>query len=99
MGSVAANEVSQYVEWNDMKVPVYSMTTIDFSLLLSQEPTEIEKLLKCCQTKGFFYLDLNGIDGRRFIEDEQETLKVMHKFFESPLEVKNEYGLIAPHLG
>lgn len=99
MGSVAANEVSQYVEWNDMKVPVYSMTTIDFSLLLSQEPTEIEKLLKCCQTEGFFYLDLNGIDGRRFIEDEQETLKLMHKFFESPLEVKNEYGLIAPHLG
>jgi len=33
------------------------------------------------------------------LDDQQETLKLMDRFFESPLEVKNQYGLIAPHLG
>jgi isopenicillin N synthase-like dioxygenase len=92
-------EAPKTVEWQGKTVPVYPMQTIDFSLLLSQEPVEIERLVKCCQTDGFFYLDLQGIDGRRMLEDQQETLRLMHRFFESPLEVKNEYGLVAPHLG
>ncbi|CAN9257882.1 unnamed protein product [Alternaria alternata] len=92
-------EVPRKVEWNGKQVPVYPMETIDFSAILSQEPAELEKLLQCCKEQGFFYLDLNNVDGRRFIDDHQELLKLMHRFFESPLEVKNEYGLIAPHLG
>jgi isopenicillin N synthase-like dioxygenase len=92
-------EVPRKVEWNGKKVPVYPMQTIDFSAILSQEPEELEKLLQCCKDEGFFYLDLNNVDGRRFLDDHQELLKLMHRFFESPLEVKNEYGLIAPHLG
>jgi isopenicillin N synthase-like dioxygenase len=92
-------EVPRRVEWNGKQVPVYPMQTIDFSAILSQEPEEIEKLLQCCKDEGFFYLDLNNVDGRRFLDDHQELLKLMHRFFESPLEVKNEYGLIAPHLG
>lgn len=75
------------------------MQTIDFSRLLSQEPAEIEKLVLCCQKEGFFYIDLQGIDGRRMLDDQTETLKLMKHFFESPLEVKNEYGLVTPHLG
>jgi isopenicillin N synthase-like dioxygenase len=86
------SEVPETVQWSGKQVPVYSMQTIDFSRLLSQEPDEIEKLLKCCQTEGFFYIDLQGIDGRRFLDDQQETLKLMNKFFDSPLEVKNEFG-------
>jgi hypothetical protein len=92
-------EVPRRVEWNGKQVPVYPMETIDLSAILSQEPAELEKLLECCKKEGFFYLDLNNVDGRRFIDDHQELLKLMHRFFESPLEVKNEYGLIAPHLG
>ncbi|KAK6582769.1 hypothetical protein PZA11_005177 [Diplocarpon coronariae] len=92
-------EVPKTVQWSGKQVPVYPMQTIDFSLLLSQEPLEIEKLVKCCQTEGFFYIDLQGIDGRRMLDDQQETLKLMNRFFESPLDVKNEYGLVAPHLG
>ncbi|KAF8850389.1 Clavaminate synthase-like protein [Acephala macrosclerotiorum] len=92
-------EVPKMVQWNGRQVPVYPMQTVDFSQLLSQEPAEIEKLVKCCQTEGFFYIDLQGIDGRRMLDDNQETLKLMHRFFESPLEVKNEYGLVSPHLG
>lgn len=86
------SEVPKTVQWNGSEVPVYSMQTIDFSRLLSQEPEELEKLLKCCQDEGFFYIDLQGIDGRRFLDDQQETLKLMNKFFDSPLEVKNEFG-------
>lgn len=86
------SEVPKTVRWSGKDVPVYSMQTVDFSRLLSQEPEELEKLLKCCQDEGFFYIDLQGIDGRRFLDDQQETLKLMNKFFDSPLEVKNEFG-------
>lgn len=92
-------EANQRVEWNGKQVPVYPMETVDFSALLSQEPEELEKVLQCCKKAGFFYLDLNNVDGRRFQDDHQELLKLMHRFFEAPLEVKNEYGLISPHLG
>ena len=94
-----STEVPQTVDWQGKKVPVYPMQTIDFSRLLSHEPAEVEKLVRCCQTEGYFYLDLQGIDGRRMLDDQQDTLKLMHRFFESPLEVKNEYGLVSPHLG
>ncbi|PSN74250.1 Clavaminate synthase-like protein [Corynespora cassiicola Philippines] len=95
----APTKVLRRVDWNGKTVPVYEMTTIDFSALLSQEPAEIEKLVECCKTEGYFYLNLNNIDGRRFVDDHQELLKLMDRFFASPLEVKNEYGLISPHLG
>lgn len=91
--------VTHRVEWNGKQVPVYHMETINFSAILSQEPAELEKLLQCCKQEGFFYLDLNNVDGRRFVDDHQELLKLMHRFFEASLEVKNEYGLISPHLG
>ncbi|KAH9885048.1 Clavaminate synthase-like protein [Xylariomycetidae sp. FL2044] len=94
-----STEIPQTVEWQGKQVPVYHMDTVDFSKLLSQEPAEIEKTLQCCQNEGFFYIDLAGIDGRRMLDDQQETLKLMHRFFESPEEAKNEYGLISPHLG
>lgn len=89
----------QTVEWNGKQVPVYDMETIDFGRLLSQEPAELERLVKCCQTQGYFYLDLENIDGRRALDDQRDTLDLMHRFFEKPLEAKNEYGLVSPHLG
>jgi len=92
-------EAPRTVEWNGKQVPVYPMQSFDFSKLLSQEPDELERLVKCCQDEGYFYIDLRGIDGRRFLDDQQETLKLMHRFFESPIEAKNQYGLVAPHLG
>lgn len=94
-----STEVPQTREWNGKKVPVYPMEVIDFSKLLSQEPVEIERLVRACQDAGYFYLDLRGIDGRRMLEDQQDTLKLMYRFFDAPLEAKNEFGLVAPHLG
>jgi len=94
-----SNEIPRTVQWNGKPVPVYPMETISFERLLSQEPAEIEKTLRCCETEGFFYLDLSGIDGRRYLDDQEKTLDLMHRFFESPLEAKNQFGLLAPHLG
>lgn len=96
---MAITEIPQSVQWNGKKVPVYPMETVDFSRLLSNEPAELEKTLRCCQKEGYFYLDLNNIDGRRFLEDQERTLELMHKFFAAPEEAKNEFGLVAPHLG
>ncbi|ORY60935.1 uncharacterized protein BCR38DRAFT_459872 [Pseudomassariella vexata] len=94
-----STEIPKTVDWQGKQVPVYPMQTISFERLLSQEPAEIEKLVHCCQTEGYFYLNLQGIDGRRMLQDQQKTLDLMHKFFESPLEAKNEFGLVSPHLG
>jgi isopenicillin N synthase-like dioxygenase len=89
----------QTVEWMGKKVPVWTMQTINYGLLLSQDPGEVEKVVNACLEEGYFYLDLRGIDGRRMLADHQETLKLMKRFFDAPIEAKNEYGLISSHLG
>ncbi|WQF80712.1 Putative oxoglutarate/iron-dependent dioxygenase, non-hem dioxygenase domain-containing protein [Colletotrichum destructivum] len=94
-----STEVPQTVEWAGKRVPIYPMETVDFGRVLSQEPAELEILLRCCQEQGFFYLDLNGLDGSRFLDDQQKTLDLMHRYFESPIEAKNELGLVTAHLG
>jgi isopenicillin N synthase-like dioxygenase len=87
------------IQWQGKSVPVWSMQTIDYGLLLSQDPSEIDKVVNACLEEGYFYLDLKGIDGRRMLDDQQETLKLMKRFFDAPLEQKNEFGLISSHLG
>ncbi|KAL9941692.1 hypothetical protein ACHAO3_009175, partial [Verticillium nonalfalfae] len=87
------------VDWMGKPVPVWSMQTIDYGLLLSQDPGEIDKVVNACLEEGYFYLDLQGIDGRRMLSDQQETLKLMKRFFDAPIEAKNEFGLISSHLG
>ena len=92
-------DVPQTVDWMGKKVPVWPMQTIDYGLLLSHDPSEIDKVVDACIEEGYFYLDLQGIDGRRMLADQQETLKLMKRFFDSPIEAKNEFGLISSHLG
>ncbi|KAF2715497.1 2og-Fe oxygenase family protein [Pleomassaria siparia CBS 279.74] len=92
-------KVEETVQWTGKTVPVYAMETVSFESLLSQEPAEVEKVLRCCETAGFFYLDMRGIDGRRYLEDQQNTIALMKRFFAASLEEKNQYGLVAPHLG
>lgn len=94
-----AKQIQRTVLWNGQNVPIYPMETISFERLLSQEPAEIEKTVRCCETEGFFYLDLKGIDGRRYLEDQEKTLELMHRFFEAPSDAKNQFGLVSPHLG
>ncbi|KAJ5370010.1 uncharacterized protein N7496_006102 [Penicillium cataractarum] len=81
------------IPYNGEEVPVCELEIINFSRLLSQEQTEIKKLLRCCQDAGFFYLDLEDIDGKRMLEDHQRLLALMRRFFNSPHDEKNEIGL------
>lgn len=94
-----AIDMPQTIEWQGKQVPVWPVQTIDYTQLLSQDPAEIEKVLQVCLEEGYFYLDLKGIEGKRMLADQQELLKLMHRFFESPIEAKNEFGLISSHLG
>ena len=94
-----AIDVPQTVEWQGKQVPVWPVQTIDYGMLLSQDPAELDKLLRACLDEGYFNLDLTSIDGRRMLSDQQETLKLMQRFFDAPIEQKNEFGLISSHLG
>jgi isopenicillin N synthase-like dioxygenase len=92
-------DMPQTVEWQGKQVPVWPVQTIDYGQLLSQDPAEVEKVLNVCLEEGYFYLDLQSIDGKRMLADQKETEKLMHRFFEAPIEAKNEFGLISSHLG
>ncbi|KAL8414509.1 hypothetical protein RB594_005660 [Gaeumannomyces avenae] len=92
-------EPPQTVEWQGKQVPVWEMATVNYGAILSQDPEEVEKLTKACLEEGYFYLDLQGIDGRRMLADKQDLQSLMKRFFDAPLEKKNEFGLISSHLG
>lgn len=51
-------EPPQTVDWQGKQVPVWPMPTIDYALLLSQDPAEVQKVLNACLEEGYFYLDL-----------------------------------------
>lgn len=72
----------------DGQLAVAPLPTVDFSQLLSQDPSETNNLLTACRTHGFFYLDLRGNDTKRVLEDWKKVLLVMEKYFDQPLEVK-----------
>lgn len=74
-------------------IQIAQLQSINFSGILSQEPTELDKLLHLCKTEGFFYLDLQDIDGRRMLDDKVRLLELMKRFFTSSHDEKNEIGL------
>lgn len=89
----------QTVDWMGQPTPVWSMQTIDYGLLLSQDPGEVDRVVQACLEEGYFYLDLSGLDGRRTLADHAALLALMKRFFAAPIEEKNEYGLLSSHLG
>jgi isopenicillin N synthase-like dioxygenase len=84
---------SKPIYYQDKPIQIAQLQTINFSRLLSQETVELDKLLHLCKTVGFFYLDLQDIDGRRMLDDKARLLKVMERFFNSSHNEKNEIGL------
>lgn len=90
-----ANTPSTSIAYNGEKVPVYELETINFSELLSAQPDEINKLRKCCEKDGFFYLDLDDIEGKRMLKDHQRLLALMRRFFKWPDNQKEEFGLLS----
>jgi isopenicillin N synthase-like dioxygenase len=71
------------------EVNIAPLETIDFARLAAKDPLEVSRLLRCCVTHGFFYLDLQGNDpARQVISDEKDVLRFMESYFDQPLEVK-----------
>lgn len=89
----SSTKPTRTVQYEGKQVPVCVLETVNFGRLLSQDPSEVYALLKCCQEAGFFYLDLQDIDGRRMLDDVQLLLALMHRFFNARHEEKNEIGL------
>ncbi|KAM7217671.1 hypothetical protein V8F06_006926 [Rhypophila decipiens] len=87
------------VEWQGKQVPVWPMPIVNYSLLLSQDPDEVAKVVSACKNEGYFQLDLDNIDGKGVLHDRSEVVKLMDRFFAQPLEAKNELGLVDSHLG
>jgi isopenicillin N synthase-like dioxygenase len=92
-------EPPRTVQWRGTSVPVYPMQTISYSSLLSQDPSEIDRVLRACLDDGYFYLDLTSLDGRHILSSKDTTLSLMNRFFSAPLAQKNEFGLVSSHLG
>jgi len=69
---------------------VACLQTISFSRLQSRESSEILRLLKACETNGFFYLNLE--DGaQEYLRDWPTALSLAMEFYNEPLDVKLEY--------
>lgn len=91
--AISQEKFSNSARYQGRPAKVCDLQSVDFSRLLSQEPDEVDKLLRCCKEIGFFYLDLRGIDGRTMLDDEQSLLQAMRQFFNAPTDEKNEIGL------
>ena len=69
---------------------VACLQTISFSRLQSQESLEISRLLKACQTNGFFYLDLED-SAHEYLGDWPTALSLVIEFYNKPLHIKRGY--------
>jgi isopenicillin N synthase-like dioxygenase len=75
-------------EFDDNDLNIAALETIDFSRLATKDADEIDKLLKCCESDGFFYLNLQNEPTHQILIDLQAILRVMQKYFAQPLETK-----------
>ena len=75
------------------------LESINFARLLQNDPTESEKLLRACQTHGFFYLNLLTKSADGILDDYSSVLRVMSEWFDQPLAKKMEFdnGSTATH--
>ena len=64
------------------------LPVIDFTQLLHHNASEADRLLKACETYGFFYLDLQGDEGQAMLADYQSLLRTTEKYFDQPNEIK-----------
>jgi len=71
------------------EVKIAPLETIDFARLAANDPIEVSRLHRCCETHGFFYLYLQGTEaGQQVLSDEKDVLRVMETYFDQPLDVK-----------
>jgi len=76
---------------NGEQVEVAPLSTIDFQMLVNGNPAEVQRLLDCCVTDGFFYLNLQGPHpSSKILVDQDNLLGVMKDYFDQPHEIKME---------
>ena len=60
---------------------IADLPTISFSALTTRDSNELQKLLKACQSLGFFYLDLHGAASQNILQDCRSVLDFMVLYF------------------
>jgi isopenicillin N synthase-like dioxygenase len=63
-----------------------NLHTIQYQKLLNNEPQELSRLLKACQTDGFFYLDLRSAS--LLLDLYRNLMTLTEKYFDQPVESK-----------
>lgn len=63
---------------------------IDFARLVRHDASEVNRLLEACQTHGFFYLNLEGVEAesQTILADWQSLLQTTKKYFNQAEEIK-----------
>ena len=67
---------------------IANLNTLNFSAMVSGDPSEMDLLLKSCIEDGFFYLDFLNDDTGRILKDVEGIYARMRDYFRQPLEVK-----------
>jgi len=70
------------------QIDIAPLATINFALLANEEPAEIMKLVRACETHGFFYLNLQNKAGAQILRDKQSVLRITEDYFHQPYDVK-----------
>ena len=67
---------------------IAKLQTIKFSLLLDRNDFELAKLIKACETDGFFYLDLSDEGADKLYKDLDSASSIVKKWMSQPREKK-----------
>ena len=73
--------------------PVACLDTFSLAKLQSDDPAEQARLLKTCETRGFFYLDFTGTSIETLPQDASAIGQLSEEVFKLPMEEKMKYKL------
>lgn len=63
-----------------------ALHTIVYQKLLDSDTEELSRMLKACQTNGFFYLDIRGASP--LLDLYPKLLTLAERYFDQPIETK-----------
>ncbi|KAH7245384.1 hypothetical protein BKA59DRAFT_492950 [Fusarium tricinctum] len=73
-------------------VPIVPIARLSYSKLTSSCENEMKKVLRVCETDGFFYLDLtDGLVGQALLDEADDTLDVAKGALNKPLDYKTRF--------
>lgn len=63
---------------------------LDFARLVRHDASEVSRLVEACETHGFFYLDLQGVEteSQTMLADWQRLLRTTETYFGQTEEIK-----------